>query len=92
MATTRIEYVPAIRVWYDQAGTFMVCRHPGETYTFSSRRCELAGNKDIQAGWVGLPSLKLTGYALSAVQVNETRNGPSLVLYWQVVPVKAVKP
>lgn len=87
-STTRIEYVPAIRVWYDTAGGLLVCRAPGETYTHSSKRCELAGSKDVQAGWVALSNLQTPGHVLSAVQVNETKNGPSLVLYWRSVAVR----
>lgn len=87
-ATTRIEYVPALRVWYDTTGTLLVCRAPGETYTHSSKRCELANNKNVQAGWAPLPSLQLPGHVLGAVQVNETKNGPSLVLYWRAVPAR----
>lgn len=92
MATTRIEYVSALRVWYDAAGTLLVCRAPGEPYTHSSKRCEIAQSKNVQAGWTALPNLQLTGYTLNAVQVNETKNGPSLVLYWRATPVKTLKP
>lgn len=83
--STRIEYLPAIRVWYDQAGQLLVCRHPGDTYTFSSRYCELPGSKDVKSGWVYLEQLQTPGYTLTHVQVNQSTVGPALVLYWSAV-------
>lgn len=88
---TVIEYLPSIRVWNTQDGQFLVCRHPGETYTHASMRCEIAGGKDVQAGWEPLSRLTRAGYVLRSLQVNETRYGPSLVLFWELQPVKPRK-
>lgn len=38
--------------------------------------------------WTPLSTLTLNGYGMRGVQVNETRDGPSLVVVWELVPRK----
>lgn len=83
--TTRIQYFSPTRTWYSEAGDLMVCPAPAETYLNASKRCHVQGTADVRGGWVFLQDYGRPGYALNAVQVNETKNGPSLVLYWRPI-------
>lgn len=77
---TRVSYYPASRVWYNSNGDILVC--PAPAIARYDRECRLDGDKDEKARWVGLETLKRPGYMLSATQVNESRYGLTLVLYW----------
>lgn len=81
-----VQYVPASRVWYDVNGSLLVCPAQHEAGTSNTKRCQMKGHDNKNAGWTLLAQLRKPGFELRGVQLNETRNGLTLVLYWHRAP------
>lgn len=75
------QYVPASRTWYDTHGQVLVCPSMYVAGEPSDKFCIGADGKK-QSGWTPVQLLKRPGYRLQAMQLNESRQGPSLVLFW----------
>lgn len=79
---TRIEYYSARQVMIMPDGTFAVCQRPHHPQPYTIATCRTPGGNDKSEKWVPLGKLMLNGFKLRSVQVNETREGPSLIVVW----------
>jgi hypothetical protein len=83
---SRVTYVTAARTTVTSDGSLLVCPTSAVPSTPLQQRCRLPGTKDEQSGWLPLHKFERPGYVMSAVQVNETGGGVSLVVYWAPAP------
>jgi hypothetical protein len=81
---TRIQYFPAQRVAISPEGDLMVCPYGAwsDWHECESRH----GSTQAKNAWTVLINYQQVGYFLQHVQINETHNGPALVLFWYPTP------